>query len=298
MRAACIALAVAALALPGSGASAGAGASGYVWGVTLDNDAGIRTHALEEQVASLAALPLRPTAQVVLDLGTSPSDYAPALRALHRVAGTVAMLGDSSEVRGVSPAVYRRWVVRMVSSLSPWVDTWEVGNEANGEWTGAIARQTRRIAAAYDAVRARGGRTSIVLAYNSRCGPPPANELFRWLDGGALPARVAAGLDDVWLSYYPGDCHGDWPAPAVWQRVFARLHARFPHARVGFGESGLSHPARDQRAAVRLLDRYVAVRPRGVGYVGGLFWWYFAEDGVPEGTTFWHGYAAAQRRAG
>ena len=50
-----------------------------LWGVTLDNTADIGSGPLAEEVASLQALPSMPVARIVMDVGTSPADYAPAV---------------------------------------------------------------------------------------------------------------------------------------------------------------------------------------------------------------------------
>jgi hypothetical protein len=108
-----------------------------------------------------------------------------------------------------------------------------------------------------------------------------------------VPAATASGLDYVTISYYPSDCNNYWPTAAVWQNVFDRLHAMFPQAKLAFGEAGQSADSLTQSAAVMLFDKYVAVNVVGDNYVGGYFWWYWAEDAVPKGNAFWTGFAAA-----
>jgi hypothetical protein len=117
--------------------------------------------------------------------------------------------------------------------------------------------------------------------------------MFTWLANGNVPAAMAAGLDYVTISYYPGDCNNYWPSPAEWQSVFDRLHAIFPQAKLGFGESGDPRDSLTQQQDVDLFNKYVGVSINGDNYVGGYFWWYWAEDAVPKGNIFWNGYAAA-----
>jgi hypothetical protein len=215
-----------------------------------------------------------------MDIGTTPSDYARSLPAIRRVSGVMAELGDSSEVKRVSLPAYTRFVRRLVRAYARQVDVWEIGNEVNGEWVGTPAQELARVRAANAIVRRAGGRTAITLYYNPHCWQRRSNELFTWLAHHELPH-----VDDVLLSYYPKDCNGYWPTSAAWQRVFDRLHARFPHARLMFGESGLGGAA--------LLRRYFAVSIAGDDFAGGYFWWQWAEDGVPKGTPVWKAYAAA-----
>jgi hypothetical protein len=262
-----------------------------VYGVTLDDTAGISRARLAAEVHALAALPRRPYVRVVADYGASPADYARALPAIHRVATTILELGDSSELRGVPPAAYAQWVRRFTRRYAQDVDVWEIGNEVNGEWVGPPAEELRRVGLADDAVRAIGGRTMVTVYYNPGCFDRRANELFTWLAAHRLPAA----LDYVTISYYPSDCYGYWPSQAGWQRVFDRLHARFPRALLGFGEAGTSSRHATQARRIALWRRYRAVRIRGDRYVGLGLWWTWAEDAVPATKPFWHAFAASLR---
>jgi hypothetical protein len=264
-------------------------AAGPRWGVTLDNDAGISKAQLGPQVQALAALPRRPWARVVADIGTTPADFSRSLPAVHRVADTILELGDSSEVKGLSPAAYGAWVQSLTAAYAGQVGVWEVGNEVNGEWVGAPAQELARVRAAYDAVRAIGGKTMLTLYYNPGCWTKKSNELFTWLSTTALPAD----LDYVTISYYPGDCNGYWPSAATWQSVFDRLHARFPQAQLGFGEAGTSQKSLSTSARIALWKRYVAVQVHGDDYAGLGLWWTWAEDGVPAHSPFWNAFAGS-----
>lgn len=281
---------VAALCLvPGA---AGSG-RGLVYGVTLDDDAGISAAKLAAQTHALAALPARPMARVVADIGTTPADFARSLPAVHRAADVVLELGDSSEVRNVPVQAYAAWVRSLTARYRGDVDVWEIGNEVNGEWVGSPAAEVTRVEAAAHAVHAIGGRTMLTLYYNPSCWQKPQNELFTWLAAGHVPASLARTLDYVTISYYPGDCNGYWPSATGWQRVFDRLHARFPGASLGFGEAGTSCACLDADQRVALWQRYRAVRIAGDRYVGLGLWWTWAEDGVPAGGAFWRGFAAS-----
>jgi hypothetical protein len=292
-RAACrLLLLLAALAVT---TGAGATGSGQIYGVTLDNDAGISHADLAAQTAALAALPRRPVARIVADIGTRPVDFAESLPAVHRVADVVLELGDSSEVKGVAPAAYGAWARALTTRYAPDVDIWEIGNEVNGEWAGTPVEETARIALATSAVRAIGGQTMLTLYYNPGCWEKRGSELFTWLAAGHLPRDLARSLDYVTISYYPGDCNGYWPSAAGWQRVFDRLHARFPRSKLGFGEAGTSSKAPGAAARLELWRRYVAVQIRGDRYVGLGLWWTWAEDAVPATGAFWRGFADSLR---
>lgn len=284
-----ILLAVGLLCVAVPAASAKHRTSGLIWGVTLDNAAGIGSRDLAAQVDALGSLPLRPTARVVMDVGTTVADYASSVPAIHGVADVWGQLGDSSEVKGRSTAAYAAWVTKLVNAYKGDVDVWEIGNEVNGEWVGTRAAELARIRAANAVVEAAGGKTALTLYYNPDCWAKRGNEMFRWLAAAALPR----GIDYVTLSYYPEDCNGYWPSAATWQSVFDRLHARFPGATLAFGESGVSDSAPTPEQRVALLRRYAAVTIAGDNYAGGYFWWTWARDAVPKGGVFWLGYAAA-----
>jgi hypothetical protein len=107
---------------------------------------------------------------------------------------------------------------------------------------------------------------------------------------------VRAGLDEVLLSYYEDQCGGRRPSAAWWRSEFDRLHRLFPHARLGFGEIGMAHPVTGatRSTAVGLIRHYYRLRVAVPHWIGGCFWWYYAEDMVPwRGNRLWHTLAKA-----
>jgi hypothetical protein len=171
------------------------------------------------------------------------------------------------------------------------VSIWEVGNEVNGNWTGRRTEVAAKVAAAYHVVTAHHGRTALTLYYNHDCGDG-ADELgpATW-SRRYLSRAMRNGVDYVLLSYYETQCHGRRPSDAEWTRAFRRLHILFPHADVGFGEVGLPHPAttRTRDRAASIVRHYYRLDLSLPYYVGGCFYWYFAEDMVPwRSSTLWH----------
>ena len=278
-----------------SGSAAKADTVGSAYALTLDKDADISAAQLAQQVAAIQALPLRPTVRIVVDIGTTPNDYASAIPAIAAVAPVMLELGDSSEVNGVPLDSYSSWVQSFVSAYASEVSLWEVGNEANGPWTGPVSDEVARFGAAYNIVSAAGGKTALTLFYNSYCADGNSDPLFSWLAAGNVPANMEAGLSEVLLSFYPSLCNNYWPTPATWQSTFDQLHAQFPNSLLGFGESGQSGDSLSASDAVALLDQYVAVNPTTPNYSVRVNWWYFAEDGVPADNAFWQGYATAEQ---
>jgi hypothetical protein len=226
-----------------------------------------------------------------------PRAYAAALGRIHRVAGVMGQPVDSSETRSYSVASYRSRFASYVAAFPRAVDVWEIGNEVNGEWTGRPARVVAKAEAALQVVTAAHRPTALTLYFNPGCADEAAHRMFTWARRQLTPS-LRTGPTYVLISYYPGDCHGFWPTPGRWQRVFDRLHRLFPRSRLGFGEAGTTRASATPAQRARLLRRFDRVRVRGDSFVGGGFWWSFAEDGVPSGTPVWKALAADMRAAG
>ena len=61
-----------------------------------------------------------------------------------------------------------------------------------------------------------------------------------------------------------------------------QLHALYPKALLGFGETGLPHPAikRTLATAERVMSWAYGLNPGLPYYVGGYFWWYARQDAL------------------
>ena len=272
-------LALCALALPAVAADP------LAFGVTTDDP----WTDTQDQVAALEALPERPALRVVFDVPVGPGEYAAPLAALAAVATVVGEIVDSSDVAALSDEAFRRRVDDYLATLWPLVDVWEIGNEVNGGWTGDPASQADRVAYAFDAVAARGGRTALTLYANFGCAEAGEEEPLAWVEHHLAP-RVRDGVDYVLLSWWPDDC--DAPPPD-WPAVFEALGLLFPHAAFGIGETGVADAA---VAAAQAAWCYAPgiEHPR---FIGGCFWWDFRGDMVPAGLPLWQVLAAAMRAA-
>jgi len=73
------------------------------------------------------------------------------------------------------------------------------------------------------------------------------------------------------------------PPAGTWRAYFQQLHVLYPHALLGFGEIGMNNPATPTTlsAARSLIRHYYGLALKLPYYVGGYFWWYFKEDGLP-----------------
>ena len=100
-----------------------------------------------------------------------------------------------------------------------------------------------------------------------------------------VPSAVADGLDYVFLSYYPTQCHRREPTSEEVASYMQQLHAVFPNAALGFGEVGLPRAVKHNRKkAQQIMSWAYSLRPQLPYYVGGYFWWYGAEDALRAGA--------------
>jgi hypothetical protein len=249
-------------------------AAAQIWGVTLDN---VDAH-LPATIAALAHLAVRPTARIVFDPGRAPATYAAAVAQVHAAAAIMGELVDSSAMTKLSVRDYHDRASDYMNAL-PEVDIWEIGNEVNGEWLGDSADVVAKLEGAYRTAAALGKPTALTLYYNEGCWADAGHEMFRWATDN-LPDEVRRGVTYVLISYYEDDCNGRRPA---WPAVFDRLADLFPTSKIGFGECGTKLASRK----VDYVRRYYGMQISHTRYIGGYFWWYFADDMVPKRRRLW-----------
>jgi hypothetical protein len=255
--------------------AARAGLPPYLAGVTVDNISDI--HGI---ISAERRLPITPVTRLYFDVTQPPSAYAAAILALRPVSYLMGELLDSSDEPLISVAAYRRRAAEFVASFWKKVDIWEVGNEVNGSWTGPYPVVSAKLTAGYDAVAARGLPAALTLYYNVGCGDGAGELGPLAFSRRYVPAAVRRGLRYVFVSYYPDECGNRRPSARTWTRFFAALHGLYPRARAGFGEIGLTEPvtARTLGYARAEIAYYYGLRVPLPYYVGGYFWWYYAED--------------------
>ncbi len=234
-------------------------------------------------VAGLRHLPERPTTRIYFDVTEPASHYAAAVKALRPVSYVMGELLDSSDETHISTSAYNARVKSYLSAMRNKVDLWEIGNEVNANWTGRYSTVRAKLTSAYNDVTAAGKRTALTLYYNARCGDGPGELSPVAFSRAYVPPVVRRGLDYVLLSYYEDDCNGIRPAAATWRAYFQQLHVLYPHALLGFGEIGMNNPATATTlsAAKSLIRHHYGLAVKLPYYIGGYFWWYFGEDGLP-----------------
>lgn len=252
-----------------------------LYGVTLDDIGN-----LPLIVQALRRLPHRPTTRIYFDTHQPAAYYAAAVEAMGRVSYLMGELLDSSDEGRITAAAYRSRVRSYLGALANKIDLWEIGNEVNGNWLGPYQNVESKLIAAYDDVSAAHQRTALTLYYNVGCADGPGELDPLAFSRRFVPERIRNGLDVVLLSYYEQNCRGIRPRASTWADYFARLHALYPHARLGFGEIGLTNPVDGATLsyAEGMIRYYYGLAIRLPYYAGGYFWWYCDEDCVPYNT--------------
>jgi hypothetical protein len=267
-----------------------------IYGVTLDDVSNVSA-----QITSLGQLSHFPTSRVVFDFSETPSYYAPPLQNLRPVSYVMGLLADSSDMSRYTAASMQTRAQNYVSSLSGLVDVWEVGNEVNGNWLGSDTMD--KIEAAYDVVDAARGSTALTFFYE---GEPSqknciatgngGNDMFTWIQNNfqlnlppaqrsAETERIRLGLNYVLISWYPDQCDNIQPD---WATVYSKLASIFPNSKTGFGELGTANPQQGSSYEINLINQFYPMAkttPLPPSFVGGYFWWYYAEEMVPSNAT-------------
>jgi len=272
---------------PGSAPLFGRAVPSPIYGVTLDDISSYQT-----EVTALQKFPYVPTARVVLDPGTVPSDYTTAISAINKSAYVMAELQDSADMKSQTVASYQSRAQTFFASLKNSVDIWEVGNEINGDWLGTGVEDKLR--AGFKVLDDAGATTAITFFYfgepgQANCIPASQYEMFTWINNLqqlSLPVaqrdpqneKMRLNVDYIFVSWYPQQCNNIKPD---WSTVFARLAAIYPNAKIGFGEIGTANPQNGSSYELNLIQEFYPLASRiqlPSSYVGGYFWWYFAEE--------------------
>lgn len=273
-----------------------------IYGATLDD---VGNSALSGEMTSLANLAHVPTARVNFDPGTSASWYLSRVKNLGTVAYIMGQLIDSSEMCQYSRKTAQQRAQQFTNTLGSTVDIWEIGNEINGNWLCKGA--ANKMKAMYNVVAKKLGKTALTFFYE---GEPSdsnncigkgngGNDMFTWINKvfklslppSQRPAeteKIRLGLNYALISWYPQQCPGENPN---WPWVFTKLASIFPNAKVGFGELGTAKPQGGSQYEVNLVQTYYPMAKTVSGlpksYIGGYFWWYYAEEMVPDTTALW-----------
>jgi len=261
----------------------------WIWGVTTDDP----TVNTAQQVDALRSFQKRVTVRTVFNMpsggGPVATDYSPSIAAIAQVADVMGLINDSSTMASTSLATIQDRIAEYLSVLGNSVKIWEVGNEVNGNWLGNGV--VPKIEAAYDAVKAAGKTTALTLYYENP--PTPGYDMIPWVDAN-IPVgnRMRTGLDYVFVSYYEDQNGGHQLTQPELDGMFSALAARFPNAKLGFGECGwgITIPAIGGGDAVRaaLLQRFYSYRvPSVTAFVGGNFYWHFRQTMTPKTLPDW-----------
>ena len=270
-----------------------------IYGVTLDD-----VSHISSKITSLKQLAHMPATRIYFDINSSASTYLSAIKSLNQTTYIMGELVDSSDMSN-KKASLKALIGRTkqyTSKLKNLVDVWEIGNEVNGNWLGG--KVMPKIQAMYKGVASQGGQTALTFFYEGERGQKGnciatgagGNDMFTWistnfklnLPPSQRPASSEAmrlGLNYVLISWYPQDCNN---LNVNWTNVFKKLATIFPNSKLGFGELGTSNPQNGSAYEVGLIKQFYPMAknvPLPNQYVGGYFWWYYAEEMVPTNKT-------------
>ncbi len=258
----------------GGNGGAGGGLPSQIQGITVDDITGIDT-----TVSAIRGLPTKPMTRVVFDPGQGPIDYLEAVTKIHSVSYIMGQPVDSDGLKNLTLAQYRTRFTEYLDAFRGQVDVWEIGNEINGDWTGATSDIVAKTQAAFTETKARQGKTALTLYYNIGCADDPTRQMLEWSSAN-IPSEIKQGIDYVLVSYYPDDCAGAAPN---WKSIFGQLSSQYPNALVGFGEIGTQRP----EAKAQMIRDYYNMAAPVPKWIGGYFWWWFKEDAVPTDKPLW-----------
>ena len=259
-------------------------------GVTTDS-----AWDVPELTAAIRGHSVDPFVRVVLDPQPKPEAYRPAVVALRPHAYLMALLLDSTALRRFTPAQVAERAEAYVQAYGDQIDLWEIGNELNGSWVGKSPDDINaKVQAAYDVIKVRYGKP-VAVTLNFWSGPNCyAKPWEATLDfAQRMPEAVRRGADVVSLSVYETACRpAQRPSAAELGDMLAALGELFPYAKLAIGETGAQGSedglpkdpsfAKKKAIAERYYGMHQDLRARlGERYVGGYFWWYYAEDAVP-----------------
>lgn len=239
-----------------------------IYGITVDDVSKLNTI-----ISSISKHNNRMTTRIVFDEYQPAVNYEDAVNGIDSVSDIMGEVLDSRYVKEYSVNDYTNRFSEYMDLFENKVDIWEIGNEINGEWLGGDDSVIAKMTNAYNIVKKRNKPAALTFYYNYDCWENPENEMFRWINKN-VPLNMMQNLDYVFVSYYEDDCNNNQPN---WQQVFDSLHAIFPNSKLGIGECGTKF----KRYKAEYINRYYRMNITTPNFVGGYFWWYYAEDCVP-----------------
>lgn len=288
-------------------------------GITMPSVSGAQvTRANSVFDALAAATGRRITVRVVIDEPPAVlGDYTAPIASLSQHADVMVEIIDSFYMPIMTTVQqFKDRTTTLLNNLGDTAKIYEVGNEVVGRWTWnpdagdgpktSYAFKASQYAAAFDLVKAAGKKAALTLWYNPNCIDSGMGEIstLAWIQNSTyITPAMAAGMDYVFLSWYPSGCVKPYqtnvPNLAAVQSIVDAIHAKFPKALVGWGELGLaartpvdpSDPL-NARAKQIMRDWYGLPVARDWWVTGG-FWWYGNQDVIDVGAPLYSNFQTA-----
>jgi hypothetical protein len=239
-----------------------------------------------------------PTVRLVFQQGEPPATYRPFLTRLRPRAFIVGELVDSDALAAMTVAQVRQRATDYWAAFGSDVDIWEIGNELNGDWVGTgPAEINAKLDAAYGVI-VRQHRAKAMVTLNYWSGPDCYAKNWEPTVSYAktIPEDIRLGTSYLALSLYETACSPrQQPDASAIAAMMGELAPLFPNARLLLGEIGAQRAADgvaepDLGEKQRIANRYMGIhadlsRLVGPRFVGGYFWWYYADDAVPRDAS-------------
>jgi hypothetical protein len=274
------------------------------FGLTLDSslldrlaDVGWIVDAVQRSGSNWVRLVFRPNPDdFVYAKQRSLSEYDSVVKTLRakniRVLGCVLDTGQWPS--SLTPPVYVERARNLVLHYKGQINSWELGNEINGDWLGgaraplspdavlqiysAAAEEVRRIEPSLEIVA--------TLYWWEGTAPDEIHSLFGWLK--KYGSRLARHVDTVAVSLQVDDN----PVGLSLERIFQQLHQALPDKRLMIGNVGYVEGSQlrgfwwldpkdidgARKDLLTLLTPGAAALPRSVG---GGFWWQTLDQMLP-----------------
>ena len=250
----------------------------WIYGLTIEELDELNVDKFEEKFRDVT-VPI--TLRIVFQANTHPSDYKDKLEKLHnpkagkKKFNIVGLPFDATALKDYQLAanpnenfdcstfqeedpVYdhrAKCFVEYYTGTRDYIDAWEVGNEANGEWAdedfekplppgqvpGQPKKTIEKISRLINLIPANKP-LMLTVSYMPRCLTWPDNAMHLWMENfRQLSPEMLNRIDYVLISYYENNCNFHLLTNSeLDSKVFEQLRHIFPDQFLGMGEIGYS----------------------------------------------------------
>jgi hypothetical protein len=245
---------------------------------TLTRLADLTPQQIQQVVTYLKLFPHRQTIRAVMEVGTSPLLYKPALTAIAPVADIWLEPVDSYAMK-----TYRteeRYSARFRSSLITLKGLYtrvEIGNEANGDWLGHNVE--KKVKAAWTVAKELGVEMLLTLYLD----PTNPDQAFDWYSSANIGPVSFVGFSHYEREGLGAGPHGKDVYIQDWDQQYSRLgNLVGQFTDMGFsefgGEADKDKPKATTADKAHLISKYNTMKVNHPRYVGAGGYWDATDD--------------------